>query len=129
MIVRQEGYGLKVLCVLSASDKKDAARVCQQVWQRTDRESMSALFITDLFSHRASSAYRALAPHYPCAALITSLKVMRPSTPEPLISERFTPRSSAFCLAAFVASGSSWMATNSLAIRDLTLTLRYVTPC
>ena len=88
MFARQEGYSLKVLCVLSAPDKKDAARVCQQVWQPTDRERMSALFTTNLFSHRASSAYRALAPHYSCAALITSLKVIRPSTPEPLISER-----------------------------------------
>src|SRR5215208_2901741 len=67
--------------------------------------------------------------NYPCAAFITSLKVMRPSTPEPLILERFTPRSSALCLAAFVASGSSSIATNSLAMRDLTLTLRYVLPC
>ena len=28
---------------------------------------------------------------HPCAALITSFKVARPSAPEPLVSERFTP--------------------------------------
>jgi hypothetical protein len=29
VFARQKGYSLKVLCVLSASDKKDAARVYQ----------------------------------------------------------------------------------------------------
>ena len=46
-------------------------------------------------------------PHYPCTALLTSLRVMRPSTPEPLTSWSSTPSLSAFCLAAFVAYGFS----------------------
>src|SRR5918995_5730419 len=54
---------------------------------------------------------------------------MRPPDPEPSTSERSTPSLSAFCLAAFVAYGSSSGATSSLAIRDRTLMFLYVTPC
>src|SRR5215208_2884926 len=46
--------------------------------------------------------------HPRCAALLTSLLVMLPSGPEPSISERSIPSSSAFCAAACVALGS-WL--------------------